>query len=99
MSLYNIERLPKDVQLEYLKELSAIDLLNLYNTNNYFNKLLKNEDTIKSLINYYGLNNNQPKITTLMELIIGLLPRLTPKEIYCFHLMFYIIVIHLLNHT
>jgi hypothetical protein len=82
MSLYNIERLPKDIQLEYLKELSVIDLINIYNTDKSFNKLLNDQYIINSLVTYYQLNNYQPQITTFKALIIAILSRLTPKEIY-----------------
>jgi hypothetical protein len=82
MSSYNIQRLPKDVQLEYLKELSPVELISLYNTDKYFNNLLRQQYTINSLIKHYQLNDYDPKITTFKELIIVLFSKLNPKDIY-----------------
>lgn len=74
--------LPKDIKIEYLKKLSVVDLINLSNTDKSFNSLLKDEYIINSLVNYYKLNNYQPKIISFKELVTVMLSKLTPKEIY-----------------
>jgi hypothetical protein len=82
---YNIQRLPRDIQIEYIKNLSPIDLLYLYETNTYYRDLLDDHDVLNRLATYYQIN---VQITLFDDLIISLLAKLSPKEIYDLYIQY-----------
>lgn len=61
---FNFSKLPKDVQMHYLSQLSPDDLINMYSTNIYFHDLLNKQYVLNYLIYIYNLQNYVPKITT-----------------------------------
>ena len=78
---FNIKRLPKEVQVNYLTQLSIDELVYFYNVDTGYRNLLNNKFVINQLAEIYDVTMDKP-ITTFKELITQILWKLTPLEIY-----------------
>ena len=78
---FNIKRLPKEIQVNYLTQLSIDELVYFYNVDTGYRNLLNNKYVIDQIAITNDVNLDKP-LLTFKELITRILWKLTPLEIY-----------------